>query len=216
MVLVNKKYRGQGISKSLLATIFESLENYESIKLDATPAGQPVYKKFDFKDEYFIARMTNLSVPQLLAAGDDNITPEPLQPQHIPEIIALDETVFGVNRTQLIKHLVNEYPEKAMILKRNNEITAFALGRTGNKYSQVGPVAASSTSDAKMLIADALNKLIGHPVVVDVLCDKEELVAWLNSIGFIQQRQFIRMFKKGNASPGAISNQYLIAGPEFG
>src|SRR5687768_5699322 len=38
MVLVDKDYRGQGVSKSLLTTIFEKLESFKSVKLDATPA----------------------------------------------------------------------------------------------------------------------------------------------------------------------------------
>src|SRR5688572_27885492 len=46
MVLVTKEYRGQGISKSLLTNIFKRLESFKSIKLDATPEGQQVYKKF--------------------------------------------------------------------------------------------------------------------------------------------------------------------------
>ncbi len=127
MVLVDKEYRGQGVSKSLLATIFKKLESCKSIKLDATPAGQQVYKKFDFKDEYLIDRMINLSVQYLPSGGDNDIMPEPIQLKHIPEIIALDEMVFGADRTQLIKYLVSEYPGKAKMLKRNNRINGFAL-----------------------------------------------------------------------------------------
>jgi len=42
------------------------------------------------------------------------------------------------------------------------------------------------------------------------------LLEWLSSIGFIEQRHFIRMYKKENTLPGKTSNQYLICGPEFG
>src|SRR5689334_22520481 len=40
MVLVDREYRGQGISKSLLTDIFQRINFCKSIKLDATPAGQ--------------------------------------------------------------------------------------------------------------------------------------------------------------------------------
>src|SRR4030095_4038975 len=43
MVLVNKEYRGKGISKSLLNRVLKKLERCKSIKLDATPHGQQVY-----------------------------------------------------------------------------------------------------------------------------------------------------------------------------
>ena len=215
MVLVDKEYRGRGVSKLLLANIFKKLETFRSIKLDATPGGQQVYKKFDFKDEYFITRMTNASMKNL--SFDNNlITPEPIQEKDIEEIIALDEYVFGANRTELFKSLIKEYPHKSWMLKQNNRITGFALGRDGNRYQQIGPVTASTTAEAKVLIAKALSSLIDQPIVMDVLNDKEDLTNWLNSIGFTTQRNFIRMYKKENPFPGTTGKQYLICGPEFG
>ena len=92
----------------------------------------------------------------------------------------------------------------------------FALGRKGNRYHHVGPVFGSNIEDAKILLGRALNELTLQPVVIDVLCDKEDFITWLISLGFAPQRQFIRMYKKENAFPGIISKQYAICGPEFG
>ena len=216
MVLVDKEYRGHGVSKSLLAAIFKNLESCKSIKLDATPAGQQVYKKFDFKDEYLVTRMINLSVKNLSSDVDNDILPEPIQQKDIKEIIALDEIIFGANRAQLIQSLLREYPGKGEFVKRNNGVTGFALGRTGNKYQQIGPVMASNQADAQILIMNSLKKLTNQSVVVDVLNDKEELLTWLSSIGFIKQRHFIRMYRKENPLPGITGKHYLICGPEFG
>jgi GNAT superfamily N-acetyltransferase len=215
MVLVDKEYRGQGISKSLLTNIFKKLEDFKSIKLDATPEGQAVYKKLGFIDEYLIIRLTNRSMGSLIPV-DDDISPEPVQLHHIPEIIELDEFISGANRKQLITFLINENPGKAWLLKRNDRITGFALGRDGNKFHQVGPVVASTTNEAKMLVAKALNNLAGQPVVVDVLADKEDMLTWLYANGFVKQRHFTRMYQKENLLPEITSKQYLIAGPEFG
>ena len=52
MVLVDKEYRGHGISKLLLESIFKELQYCKSIKLDATPEGRQVYKQFNFIDDY--------------------------------------------------------------------------------------------------------------------------------------------------------------------
>jgi hypothetical protein len=160
--------------------------------------------------------MINLSVKNLSSDDDNNILPEPIQQKDIKEIIALDEIIFGANRTHLIKYLIREYPDKAWLVKRNNRITGFALGRDGNKYHHIGPVVASTTTDTKVLITKALEKLTDQPVIVDVLCDKEDLFTWLTSIGFIKQRHFIRMYKKENILPGITGKYYLICGPEFG
>src|SRR6266487_5380214 len=48
MVLVDKEYRGLGVSKLLIENILKKLESCKSVKLDATPVGQQVYKKFGF------------------------------------------------------------------------------------------------------------------------------------------------------------------------
>jgi GNAT superfamily N-acetyltransferase len=215
MVLVDKEYRGQGVSKSLLANIFKKLESYISIKLDATPEGREVYKKFGFKDEYLIVRMTN-SLMNNLPPDDHNDIADPIQSKHIPEIISLDGITFGADRTQLIKFLVRDYPNKSWLVTQNNRVTGFALGRDGNKYQHIGPVVAPNMADAKILITKALTKLTNQPTVVDVLGDKEDLIDWLNSIGFIKQRYFTRMYKNENTLPGLTGNQYLIGGPEFG
>ena len=215
MVLVAKESRGQGVSKLLLTNILKKLESFESIKLDATPAGQQVYKKFDFKDEYLITRLVTGSIKDL-SFDDDTRLVESIRLKDIEEIVALDEHVFGTNRGQLIESLIKRYPHKAWLLKRNNSIAGFALGRDGNKYHQVGPVFGSTINDVKMLIRKALKELINQPVIMDVLSEKEDLISWLNSIGFTMQRHFARMYKKENLFPGIINKQYLICGPAFG
>ena len=215
MVLVEKSYRGRGISKMLLKSLFEQLKMFGSIKLDATPAGQLVYRGLGFKDEYLINRMTNLSAPDIpdaYEAGNTGI----VQGKDIPEIIEYDRKVFGADRQQLINYLIETYPQKARVLKKNGHIIAFALGRDGARFHHIGPVMASSTEDAKLLINDALRELQGQPVVVDVPDDKKELIGWLNNLGFVKQRHFIRMYQNQNPYPGTPEKQYLICGPEFG
>ncbi len=217
MVLVDKEYRSHGISKSLLEKIVTELQNCKSIKLDATPEGQQVYKQFNFSDEYSISRMTNDSIKNL-SFNNEDLLPEPILLTHIPEIIAYDEQVFGANRSSLIESLIKEYPHQAWMLKRNHSVAGFALGRAGRKYQQIGPVMASTYTDAKILITKSLIEAEdkNKPIVADVLNDKEDLIDWLSSIGFIQQRYFVRMYRGHNPFPGNIDQQYLICGPEFG
>ena len=116
----------------------------------------------------------------------------------------------------MIESLIKGFPGKAIRIERNGTLSGIALGREGYKYHHIGPVMATNTDDSKVLISQALNSLVGQAVVVDVLCDKEELVAWLRTIGFVEQRKFIRMYKHINPFPGAVDKQFLICGPEFG
>lgn len=216
MVLVDKDYRGHGISKSLLKNIFAELQQCKSIKLDATPAGQQVYNKFNFIDEYSISRMTCDSIKSMSSnPADDDLT-EPITLKHLPEIMAYDEQAFGANRSSLIESLLKEFPNRAWMLKQNHVLTGLVLGRDGRRYQQLGPVMASTYTDAQILISKSLSHLKDKPIVVDVLNDKEDLIHWLRSIGFIKQREFVRMYRGNNPFPGNKDKQYLICGPEFG
>ena len=215
MVLVNKAYRGRGISKLLLDHVFAKLKHFPSVKLDATAQGQQVYKKFGFKDEYPVARMVNTEVKKTIIPNGDAY-PEQIRAKHIPEIIALDEIVFGVNRAPLMEMLIKTYPHKGWVLVRNNHVAGFALGRDGSKYHHIGPVIAQTQPDTNLLILHALNQLAGKPAVADVLCNKEELLHLLTAIGFSTQRYFTRMYKAANPFPGISSKLYAICGPEFG
>jgi GNAT superfamily N-acetyltransferase len=216
MVLVDKEFRGQGVSRSLLTAVLKRLSSFKSVKLDATPAGQNVYKKFDFRDEFEIVRMTNLSIADLPVEKDENILPEPFESNELKKISDFDENVFGVNRSSLVEYLLSQYPQRAWMIKRNNLIAGIALGRAGNKYHHIGPVFAQNIHDVKRLIASAANELRHEPIVADVLCDKKDLISWLNTNRFTVQRKFVRMCKGKNLYPGNIKNQYLICGPEFG
>lgn len=215
MVLVDKEYRGHGVSKLLLKNILDKLTFCKSIKLDATPEGQRVYQGFDFKEEYPITRMTIDSFDST-SLVDDHESLQPIQSDDIKNVVTLDTLSFGANRGELLASLVNTYPHKAWMVKRNNSVAGFVLGRAGRKYNQIGPVMAYDTALAKVLITKSLKESENKPLVVDVLNDKVDLMRWLISIGFTPQRTFVRMYLNKNPFPGSIDYQYLICGPEFG
>lgn len=214
MVLVKKTCRRRGISKLVLDHVLEKLERFPSVKLDATEQGQQLYKKFGFREEYRIARMVNtVSENTALLSAATAVSPTGLD--HMPGIIALDEIVFGVNRAPLLEMLIKARPDKAWALSTDNHLTGFVLGRDGSKYHHIGPLIAQTQSHAAMLIMHALSKVAG-PVVVDVLCDKKELMQALTAAGFSTQRYFTRMYKEKNPFPGNSGKLYAICGPEFG
>ena len=90
------------------------------------------------------------------------------------------------------------------------------MGRHGQKFTQIGPVYASSDIDAKALVRSAGNQLTGQPVAVDIHADKPSVKRWLEDLGFTSQRPFDRMYLKNNLHPGIKEDQYLICGPELG
>jgi GNAT superfamily N-acetyltransferase len=215
MVLIDKDFRGRGIAKELVSSLLNLLNTCKSIKLDATPAGQTLYEKLGFKNEYLIHRMIKSSEKNL-QDSESKIKPESIQPSDISEISSLDFPVFGAERSYLLYSLYMENSDKAFCIRQNGRISGFLLGRKGRHYFQIGPVVAQKTIEAKELILSVLDKLFEEHIVVDVLDDKPDLIQWLKAKGFIPQRQFYRMYLNENPFPGSIKNNYLICGPEFG
>ena len=215
MMLVDRNYRGRGISKLLLLEVIDKLDKCKSIKLDATPSGRPVYLKLGFKDEYTLYRMTNPSVSKI-SLSDNPIETEKMRPGDILKVAAFDRKVFGADRTELITSLYESCPELAWIIKEDKKVAGFCLGRRGQNFTQIGPVYASSEKRAKALIRSAINQIIGQAVVVDIPAKQSETERWLEACGFISQRPFERMYLTNNPHPGNTESQYLISGPELG
>jgi predicted GNAT family N-acyltransferase len=215
MVLVDKSLRGLGAGKMLLTNIIDTLKPIESIKLDATPAGQPLYQNLGFIEEHKILRMTTTSLNNFsYTESHDKL--RYIDRESMSEVLKLDKNIFGADRTSLLQTLLRNYPEKAFLLKRNHKLDGYLFGRDGARFNYIGPVFALSSDSARILISKALESLNNQPVALDILQDKEDLVKWLESIGFVKQRYFIRMYLKDNPYPGIVRNQYLISGPEFG
>ena len=101
MMLVDRAHRGRGISKLLMLDAIDNLKKCKSIKLDATPAGRPVYLKLGFIIEYTLYRMTNPSASKI-SPGDNPLDTQKIRPADIVEVAAYDKSVFGSDRTELI------------------------------------------------------------------------------------------------------------------
>ena len=215
MVLVDKSYRGQGAGKMLLTNIIDLLPEVKSIKLDATPAGEPLYRKLGFTEERKIHRMTN---PSSGKPGKDIFGLEPvnLDRESLSDVLKLDRVLFGADRSYLLRTLYEAYPGKAFLIRKNGRLEGYVLGRDGTRFNQIGPLFAFSPDTAMSLFIKASESLFNKPVVLDVPEDKADFTAWLETAGFVKQRHFIRMYLNNNSYQGRPGYQYLIAGPEFG
>ena len=57
LLLVDPAFRRQGIGTRLMRAALDSLDGWETIALDATPAGRPVYERLGFRAEHKLVRL---------------------------------------------------------------------------------------------------------------------------------------------------------------
>ena len=124
MVLVEKSFRGQGIGRMLLTNILGRLKNVESVKLDATPAGYPLYQKTGFLDEYRVSRMINPGVKDFsfTDSGICNIDTGTFN-----KVLDLDKTIFGADRSVVLNNFYTTNPSKAFVLKSEDRPGGYIL-----------------------------------------------------------------------------------------
>jgi GNAT superfamily N-acetyltransferase len=214
MVLVCPAERGQGIGGLLMSEALAAADDLPSIRLDATPAGHKVYRKFDFVDEYLLSRMETV-------VSSEGLLPRPnparqMTCEDLPAVAIFDREVFGADRRVTLGWMFDGAPEYAWVIEERGQIIGYTFGRRGFNFEHLGPVAAHDQKTAQRLVSACLNQQAGKRFILDASHYDVGWRAWLESIGFREQRPFIRMFYRGNPYPGLPPKQFGILGPEFG
>jgi GNAT superfamily N-acetyltransferase len=217
MVLVDPSERGQGIGGLLMSEALHVVNDMPSIRLDATPAGHTVYRKLNFVDEYCLSRMeTVVSNDGLMLHRNPA---RPMTKEDLPDIGILDREVFGADRGLTLEWMFDGAPEYAWVVTKQGQegqIIGYTFGRHGFNFEHIGPVIAHDQQTARQLVSACLNRQAGKRFILDASQHEGDWRSWLESIGFSEQRPFIRMFYRDNPFPGLPRKQFGILGPEFG
>jgi hypothetical protein len=211
MVLVEIDVRGRGIGTRLLRHALDYLDARQvpTVRLDATPAGRPVYEKLGFIAEYELARYEGVAsrcaTPHIVAETT---------PWTYSDIVEFDKKMTGTDRQKMLSKLFDEFPQDLRILQRHGTIEGYATTRPGANAIQVGPCVASLDA-GPALLCDALNRCAGEKTFVDIPVDNAEAVKIAESSGLRIQRRFTRMYR-GKRVSDRIEALWTSSGPEKG
>ncbi len=213
MVLVDPAARGRGIGTLLLNRGLALVPRGSAARLDATPAGEVIYRKLGFVAEYGLARLFLDARP---VNGARTPGARPLAAGDWPQLLDLDTHVFGASRASLLERLASDAPEYAWVTERGGRLHGFLLGRHGHVREQLGPLIADSAETAGMLIEACLAAHPDRYVFIDVPDDQQTWRVRLADLGFAIERPFLRMYRGALTAAGQPSRVYAITGPEFG
>jgi hypothetical protein len=214
MVLVDPAHRRQGLGTAMLTSGLELLEAVPVVRLDATPAGYPIYRARGFEEEYRLVRMERALSDQLAAAALAGV--RRMTPADHAAIAAWDLDVFGASRRPLIEWLAAGARCYAWVAEDAGGITGWMCGRHGFAFDHLGPIIARDHRVAGGLVAACVRASPGVPMILDAPGDAPEWFAWLQASGFQVQRPFIRMRRGEGRIIGRPEEQFAIVGPEFG
>jgi len=226
MVLVAPEYRRQGIGSRLVEEAIAVLGDRAPVRLDATPAGELVYRKLAFVPEYELARLERVAdvagapVPATIE-GVRAMTDEDLA-----EVLAFDREVFEGDRAALLQMLRQDAPGYAVVARAGSgsgsgsgsRLDGYAFGRHGFSFDQLGPIIARDERAARRLLEHLVAMHPHVPFLLDVPRQAATWVAWLADLGFREQRGFVRLVRGARADVASTCSEQLFAtmGADFG
>jgi len=211
MILVHPDFRRRRVGTELMSRCVEHLRSrgMESIKLDATDEGRPVYRNLGFVDERPIHRYAGRRPATIAQAG----AARPIQAADWMAISALDLRAFDADRIELLKRLAGDGP--AGVVGDAGAVRAFGFARAGFEASFLGPVVAADGQAAREVVLSLLDQLPEGRVYWDLLPDSAEAVRLAEALGFAPARKLTRMHL-GETHPGRVELVYAGAGFELG
>jgi predicted GNAT family N-acyltransferase len=216
MMLVQREFRGCGIGRCLMQTALRYLDvcGVSTVKLDATPAGQPLYASLGFSAQTTIYRWEAI-------VGQASLRePDPAEGLNDFEtaILTFDELAFGINRRALLIQLIKNGCVVPAVIRGATQrvLRGYGLARLGADAFYIGPIAASDANAAMQILDSLLSRLSGRRVCLDCHQHSASIQSLLAQRGFSKQRVLTRM-SYGKASLAGVSALlFASAAPELG
>jgi GNAT superfamily N-acetyltransferase len=233
MMLVHPKHRRQGIGTRLMGQAIEYLRGraVRCIRLDATPAGYPLYEKLGFLPEWTLTRCQRPaqddSGPWPLAAADwqprergvpggrDDSRTRELAAADWDGVEQIDAAAFGARRSGLLRSLAR-HSVKALVWPAGQPAAGWGLFRGGANADYLGPVTCPSAEGAVALVTGLLGGTGARPVLWDVPDGNEAAKATAQQLGFAPVRSLTRMHLGPDAAGSSPCAQFAIADPAVG
>lgn len=216
MVLVDPTFRRKGIATALVRAALDHLESegVAAVKLDATPEGAHVYESLGFEPELRIERWTGTAGGN---SSEDSMSGDATASQLSEGLFEFDRRAFGADRSELLKALLDGAGAAlSLSVGDGGGLRGYALARRGSQAAYVGPVVAEDIETVAFLLGDLLGRLGNGQVYVDLNTTFEGGAREVAALGFIKQRELIRMRRGQMSAAGTSRSVFAIAGPEVG
>jgi GNAT superfamily N-acetyltransferase len=201
MVLTKPEFQRRGFAKRLFQEALRQADeiSVETIKLDATAQGQPLYEQFGFRGEQEIERWSR---------PNSGTGPFPAAGPSLPLWRQIDAKHFGADRLTLLERLAERNPPSV-------RGQSYLFSRPGRVSAYLGPCVSDNPDDARSLIFGRVENS-ACSWYWDLFPANQQAAAIARELGFTPQRRLLRMARGKELSETRDDAIYAIAGFELG
>ncbi len=212
-VIVDPRWRGKHVGDALMRACLDLCEGrgVESVRLNAYLNVVPFYERLGFRREFenrrFAGRHEGRVVPGVrLARADDLVA-----------IAELDGRYFGADRSRLLRRLLGEFPDTALVLDDMGDLAAFAFGNVGGGSCEIGPFVCppERVSQGEDLL-HAMFSAANAPCAFTVPSVNEKAVDAARRAGMRDAFRTVRMVRGSADFGGDPKGVFALAGLEKG
>jgi len=217
MMLVHPEHRRRGIGRALMLQALSHLKTtgVGCVRLDATPAGYPLYESLGFVPEWTLTRWER-------PAGDFGPSPShhgsaarQMVESDWMQIVDLDRRSFGAIRRELLSSLA-ERASARLVWPNRGPVSGYGFLRPGSRCDYIGPLTCAEPAAAADLTAALLVCTEGRPVFWDIPDQNANATQMALSYAFTQARHLTRMRLGASPAEPDLRCVYGIADPAVG
>jgi GNAT superfamily N-acetyltransferase len=208
-VIVHPDHQGRGLARAIIEYLLAEARTPDThVTLVATRMGEPVYRRLGFRP---IGTIHKLIGPATSAPITGH---EPLTDVHMKHVLALDQTVFGGDRSALVSTRVRE-ALRGVVCNTQDGLAGYATAVQQGGAEVLGPVIAPN-ADAAMRMVRALLTRESRTRRMDVPSTHERFVERLVQLGFRIVDVAPVMTLHGAEDPGDLERRFALASQAFG
>jgi GNAT superfamily N-acetyltransferase len=210
MIIVTASAQGGGYGSQLFNKLLEATDGRD-LMLNSTEEGLTLYKRRGFTAWGAVHQHQG---PLTVAVTPDAL--DDIRPATVSDLAAIqvfDERATGMPRPSMVAALADT--GNVVVIDRVGRVAGYAIARRFGRGYVIGPVAAESAQDARVLVLAQLSTLHGQFVRIDVYAE-HGLGDWLEGLGLERVGYATAMVKGRRPASDGTARIYALANQSFG